>query len=289
MPQATTADGRHHDLRELTGWDEEFLERRIQERNTARVCNELIARCLETPGADLTTARATVGGWLVAERDRALLRLRRQALGDRATAQTTCGACRHEMTVQIALDQLDREFATPAREHEVDVADLGPVRLRLPTAGDQADLLDASLETDAEQLGWILARCLQQVGETPGPFDLAFAQGLPTSARRTLEEVLTTRLPSVELTTSVDCVACGASIDAPLDLTNFFFRADLPSARPPAQRARARARLSLGGGRHPLDAHTEARCVRTPARRRGDRRRVRTADQRRAVTRVGVR
>ncbi|MGH2838559.1 MAG: hypothetical protein ACRDJY_09475, partial [Thermoleophilaceae bacterium] len=37
-------------LRGLTGWEEEYLEREGSEPNTARLCNEILARCLVAPG-----------------------------------------------------------------------------------------------------------------------------------------------------------------------------------------------------------------------------------------------
>src|SRR6266508_1512517 len=42
------------DLRPLTGWEEEYVERHQTEPNTAHLCNEILARCLVAPGADAT-------------------------------------------------------------------------------------------------------------------------------------------------------------------------------------------------------------------------------------------
>ena len=43
-------------LRPLTGYEEEFLEQHQHDANTARLCNEVLARCLVPPGADHTPA-----------------------------------------------------------------------------------------------------------------------------------------------------------------------------------------------------------------------------------------
>ena len=47
-------------LRPMTGYEEELVEERRDEANTAVLCNELLARCLVPPGADATAARARV-------------------------------------------------------------------------------------------------------------------------------------------------------------------------------------------------------------------------------------
>src|SRR5213075_772672 len=69
-------------LRELTGWEEEYLERHQHEANTARTCNEVLSRCCVPPGVEPDAEiRDRVRALLVAERDRELVRLRRLSLG----------------------------------------------------------------------------------------------------------------------------------------------------------------------------------------------------------------
>jgi len=73
-------------LRGLTGWEEEYVERHQAEPNTARLCNEILARCLVAPGEDAAAARAAVRELLVAVRavlDFAILRLERPAPAER--------------------------------------------------------------------------------------------------------------------------------------------------------------------------------------------------------------
>src|SRR5205823_4715350 len=68
-------------LRPLSGWEEEYVERHQEEPNTARLCNEVLARCLVEPGQDPGEALDVVRNLLVAERDRELVELRRLSLG----------------------------------------------------------------------------------------------------------------------------------------------------------------------------------------------------------------
>ena len=84
----------------------------------------------------------------------------------------------------FSLDVLPLDFEPPPRQLSVELAG-GRRRcvLRLPTAGDQEELLDAGLEGEAERRSWLLARCLERYGERTDGFDLDFARGLPVRAR----------------------------------------------------------------------------------------------------------
>src|SRR5882724_7424580 len=81
-------------LRELTGWEEEYLSRHQHDANTARTCNEVLARCCVRPGTEPDEqVRARVRGLLVAERDLELVRLRRMSLGPGVEARLACLTC----------------------------------------------------------------------------------------------------------------------------------------------------------------------------------------------------
>lgn len=246
----TTAASSGLPLRELSGWEEEYLERHGGEANTAALCNEVLARCLVDPGADAAAARATVRGLLVAERDRALVDLRRRSLGPLVSAQARCSACGEQSEIEFSVDALDLGFDVPERRFEYETADGVVAALRLPTAGDQAELADAGVQGDAEARSWVLARCIERYGDDEG-VDLAFVRALPVRTRAELEAAIDARLPDVDLSMALDCSQCGAPNVAPFDVANFFFRVDRPGARTAAGRPHARAQLSLGRARHP--------------------------------------
>jgi endogenous inhibitor of DNA gyrase (YacG/DUF329 family) len=211
------------DLRALTGWDEEYVERHQADPNTARLCNEILARCHVAPGEDPGEARRAVRSLLVAERDRELVALRRLSLGPDVSARVPCPACGETSEADFSLDVLPLDFAPPPRELSVELDDVGEVRLRLPTAGDQEDLLDAGLQGEAEQRSWLLARCVERYGDRRDPLDLDFARGLPVSVRAALESAIEDALPDLDLEMAVECSHCGAPIVAPFDVPSFFF------------------------------------------------------------------
>jgi hypothetical protein len=211
------------ELRALSGWEEEYVERHQAEPNTARLCNEVLARCLVAPGADPAAARETVRGLLVAERDRELVALRRLSLGSDVSAQVTCPACGEVSEAEFSLDVLPLDFEPPQRQLRLELDDVGEVALRLPTAGDQEDLVDAGLEGEAERRSWLLARCLEQWADRRGGFDEDFARGLPVRARTALESAIEASLPELDLEMAVECSHCKAPIVAPFDVPTFFF------------------------------------------------------------------
>lgn len=210
-------------LRGLSGWEEEHVERHQADPNTARLCNEILARCLVAPGEDPGPGRQTVRDLLVAERDRELVALRRLSLGPEISAQVPCPACGETSEADFSLDVLPLDFEVPPRQLSVELPDVGEVLLRLPTAGDQEDLLDAALESEAEQRSWLLGRCLQRYGDRREEFDLEFARGLPVRTRKALESAIEERLPDLDLQMAVECSHCGEPIVAPFDVHVFFF------------------------------------------------------------------
>jgi len=210
-------------LRPLTGWEEEYVERRQGEPNTARLCNEILARCLVEPGEDTTAARAKVRDLLVAERDRELVALRRLSLGPDVRATVSCLACGESSEVEFSVDVLPLEFESQPPQLRLELPGVGEAVLRLPTAGDQEDLLDAGLEGEAERRSWLLARCLERYGDRSEGIDLGFVRGLPVRTRAALEAAIEERLPELDLEMAVECASCGAPIAAPFDVATFFF------------------------------------------------------------------
>jgi hypothetical protein len=270
-------------LRPLTGWEEEYLELHQHDANTARLCNEVLARCLVEPGADHTGALARVRGLLVAERDRALIDLRRISLGPQVSAQVDCPGCGQASDVKFSLDALAVDV--PAVQHVVDaeVPGAGPAQLRLPTAGDQEDLLDAEPDGEAAGLSWMLGRCLLLPDDGPDAKEagLDVVRGLPIQVRRQLQSAIADALPRLDLEMTMDCPHCGTPTVTPFDVQSFFFRIEPPRKGSPARCPSAGAHLSLERNRYPqaLPATTAGLFAASGTGRR--RRTIARPDQRR--------
>lgn len=210
------------DLRAMTGHEEEVVERRSGDANTAALCNELVARCLVAPGADFAAAYDRVRALLVAERDAALIALRRLSFGDRVELEITCPSCGKLNEIDFALGSLPISIGSGPREIEATLADGTRVAMRLPTAGDQEDLLDAGLETASERRTFLLARAIARFGERTEPLDFDAARALPVSTRSALEKALDAAIPDLDLSMAVTCSACEHAFSAPFDVASFF-------------------------------------------------------------------
>jgi len=209
-------------LRAMTGFEEEAVERWASEPNTARLCNELLARCLVPPGDDHADALSRVRDASIAERDVALVQLRRMSLGDRVEAEVTCSACGRANTIDFALSSLPLPEGTAPTELSLEAPDGSQVSARLPTAGDQEALLDENLETAAERRTWLIARLMTRHGDRRGPFDAAEVHALHTGVRRAIETAIDDASPAVDLSMQVTCDACGHEMVEPFDVAGFF-------------------------------------------------------------------
>jgi hypothetical protein len=268
-------------LRPLTGWEEEFLEQHQFDANTARLCNEVVARCMTRPGGDHASERAQVRNMLVAERDRAVIELRLISLGPGVTAQADCTQCGQAAELSFSLDALAVDLPAVPRVVPAQIPGAPGARLRLPTAGDQEDLLDAEVDGESARLSWILGRCIILPDASDGT-GTEFARDLPVAVRRQLQETLTRAVPELDLEMSVTCPHCGAGMTVPFDVQTFFFRIEPPGRRPVARRAPTRPGLPLERARHPRAApraSTQISAVAGGGRRRGA---VARSDHRRA-------
>lgn len=231
-------------LRELTGWEEEYLERHQHELNTARTCDEVLARCCVAPGVDPgDDVRARVRGLLVAERDRELVRLRRLSLGPDVEATVSCPSCGEVNEARFSLDDLELDPQLPDRRAGIPVGG-DDLTITLPTAGDQEELLDNEPDRVAERRTWLLGRCLRTADGTAIGADAARA--LPVQRRAALESVVDDLLPALDLEMAVTCVQCAAAFEAPFDFGVFFFRDEGASRRSAAGRPPSRHQLPLG-------------------------------------------
>jgi hypothetical protein len=236
------------ELRTMSGYEEqqveEFLHRRPEtSSNTAALCNELLARCLVAAGRDPGSARTRIDELSVSERDLALLALRRRSYGDLVETLVDCPVCGEVNETRFDLAEMPLELGPIATRLRVRVCEpavgdaaplrlLGEAELRLPSAGDQAALLAAKLESSAQRRSWMLARVLLRLdcSEAPaghasggeGPFTATQVHELPVALRRGLERGLEQALPQLSLSLDVRCHACAHEFVSPFEVESFF-------------------------------------------------------------------
>jgi hypothetical protein len=209
-------------LREMTGFEEEAIERAADHPNSARLVNEILARCLVAPGEDHRAALEQIRRLLVADRDVALVRLRQMSLGDAIESEVACPSCAETMAARFALSDLALDVSRPPERIRASLPDGRVAVMRLPTAGDQEDLLDQGLELAAERRTFLLARLILAI-DTAGPLTPDNVRALPTQVRFAIEAAIDDATPALDLTMGVACSACGHDFSVPLDVDAFFF------------------------------------------------------------------
>ncbi len=209
-------------LRPMTGFEEEYLEGASGETNTSRLCNELLARCAVPPGEDPGGALAAVREYSVAERDLALLDLRRKSLGDHVSMEVDCPSCGATNEVDFDLSALPVELEAVPAPLLVALGDQRRAALRLPTAGDQEALLDDPPKSLADRRTRLLERLLLELGGEPGPFSEQQVRALPTAERRAMEQAVDAATPDLSLDMAVSCCDCGCAFTSPFDVAVFF-------------------------------------------------------------------
>ena len=210
-------------LRAMTGYEEQVVEDQGRWGNTAELCNEILARCVCAPGTDPDdAAKERVRSLSVAERDAELVRLRRITFGDDVISEVDCPACQEVNEVAFDLKQLALDVGPIATQIEVTLSDGRLARMRVPTAGDQAALLDEKLPELAARRTWLLARCTLELAGSLGPFESAAVHAWDSRARRELEAELEGVIPDLDLRMRLTCVRCQHDFSTPFEIESFF-------------------------------------------------------------------
>lgn len=217
-------------LRAMSGYEEEVVEARQLDANTAALCNEIVARCSVAPGADFEAAYQHVRAMSTVDRDAALVQIRKLSLGDVVHLEVACPSCGHENQVDFKLSVLPLPTSAVPAEVHVELPETALLSAstdhtavaRTPTAGDQEDLLSAALASESARRTFLLSRVLVRYAGVARPFDTAFVRALPISGRTALERAIESAMPDLDLSMAVQCAQCGTDFVSPFDVTAFF-------------------------------------------------------------------
>jgi hypothetical protein len=169
------------------------------------------ALALASPGlAHSELTRLTLG-----ERDVALLRLRRDTLGDGLEARGTCPACGTEVEVSLSCDALTAHVTTPPREWLLR-SDGYEIRLR-PL--DSSDAAVAALADDPTEARAVLLR-RAVVSAAYGGRSIE-ADGLPPDVVAAVAEDLAQHDSAAEILLEFACPSCPTTWSDVLDVAGF--------------------------------------------------------------------
>jgi hypothetical protein len=138
-------------------------------------------------------------------RNTALLRLRRSLFGDALESCVDCQKCGEKLQFALSADALLERAASHALTH----AQLGEVRLRLPTTRDLASVAAEPEETLA------VRKLLERLVDTP--------QEESGFSDEELTRALDTADPCLDLTLDLSCPACNHAWSAPFDVPAYLW------------------------------------------------------------------
>ena len=201
-------------VRELTGLDEEAMAR---VKEISEIYDIVLALGtvrigeVDLESQTLPSRQGQLQQLLLGERDMLFVGIIRMTYGDRKTMILTCPTCgeRQELIVTLSEDFAVTEVAD-VMQTEFDFTTSKGDKIRLPPGGgrrpDRGAAAQGRLDGRAEQHP---AVALHQVGQRrPRREPDGYARKLPLRDRHALLAALIEHQPSVDMTVTVDCVAC---------------------------------------------------------------------------------
>lgn len=215
-------------VRELTGVDEEAVSRvkditdiydTVLSLGTVRVGE------LELGTLPLSERQGYLSQLLLGERDQLFIAVVRAAYGDRKTLLYTCQACNEQQQLTVVLSEDFPMQSVPDIERtEFDFTTSKGERImyRPAIGADQMEALKRKNATLAEQNTIMLSRCIKEVDGQLVLDPTTYARNLPLRDRNALLGELVSRQPTVNMTVTVDCVACREEQVIPLGWADLF-------------------------------------------------------------------
>lgn len=224
-------------LREMTGADEEAVNRADIKSNGAKVSTTLLSRCVTSIG---TLTRKNVGSpkaWeeiiksmYVGDRDIMLLELRRLSIGDEIEVNHTCPNpdCKAKLKTAISLDELEIKSFDGIREIPFELPKgykdkKGILHkngvMRRPNGLDGELLTPIARNNLAKAETALLTRICKF--DDGAYIDDSVMASLSVKDRNYLSEVLNEHAFGVDMTVDVMCDRCGEYFKGNLNQTNF--------------------------------------------------------------------
>jgi DNA-directed RNA polymerase subunit RPC12/RpoP len=229
----------HHRIvmRKMTGKEEAILADKRFQRNGGKLVTELLHNCVKKVGDMASNGRGVIGQMYSADRNYLLIKLRSITFGAELRTSYTCPGCGETIQIIEDLDDLpvrvlkDNEHPDEVlveledgyidRDGQVYTA----MTIRLPRGADEEAVAGQMRQNASLGKNALIARCIRSLGdmsahrlEALGPHIMT---ELTMTDRRTIDHALNNAAPGIDLTRKVECMYCGHTFKATLDLSNF--------------------------------------------------------------------
>lgn len=223
--------------REMTGEDEEYINRADIRANGAKVTTALLTRCVTSVGSLTRKSVGNPKAWedifkkmLSGDRDAILMQIRRDSMGDTIKVTHTCPNpdCKAKLQTEVSLDELEVKEFDGIREIPFDLPKgytdkKGEVHkrgiMRRPNGLD-SELLTPLAKNNLAKATTVLLTRLCSFEDGTHIDDSVMAK-LTTRDRQYLQELLNEHQFGVQLTVNVMCDRCGETFEGNLNQSNF--------------------------------------------------------------------
>ena len=203
-------------VRELTGVDEEAMARvkevfdlydTVLSLGTVR-----IGEC-ELEPLTLTERQGFLSQLLIGERDLLYIAIVQSTYGDRKTLRYRCRieGCGEEQDLILTLS----EDFQPRQVDDIEETEFyyatskgDRIAFRPVVGADQVEALRRKNATQAEQNSIILSRCIKSLNGNLIVDPLNYSRGMSMADRNGLLNAIAERQPTVDMTVTIECVAC---------------------------------------------------------------------------------
>lgn len=222
-------------LREITGRDEEAIQRADIKGNGSKVVNTLLTRCVTSIGPYTRKSFEDVRDWekiikslFTADQDYMLLKLREISIGEEFELRHECPTCHTKLVTTVSSDELairdfdgEREFPFELprgyKDSKGNVHKTGV--MRLPNGFDREILNPIAVANPAKADTLLLIRCCKF--DDGYPIDNELMVNLSIRDREYLKKLLIQHNFGVELQVEVTCDNCGTVFMGAFNPTNF--------------------------------------------------------------------
>jgi hypothetical protein len=231
LPRGLMHNGSWHKramVRELTGVDEESISR-VKDitdiYDTVLALGTVRIGEVELGTLPLTERQGHLGQLLLGERDQLFVGITRATYGDHKKLLYTCQSCQEQQELTVVLSEdfpMDVVADVERTEFDFTTSKGDRVLYRPAVGADQMEALKRKNATSAEQNTIMLSRCIKEVNGALVVDPMAYARNLPLRDRNGLLAELVSRQPTVNMTVTVDCVACREEQVIPLGWADLF-------------------------------------------------------------------
>lgn len=236
-------DGRLHRtavLRKMTGRDEAIMADRRNRNSAARMISELLSSCLLRLGEIDRPPTRVAQALYSADRYFLLLKLREITFGPELEATYSCPTCREAVSVveeipalavqRLPAGELPDDIVVELEDgyYDRDGERYTTIVFRYPKGADEEKIAVASRENPSRGKNSLMARCIVALGDMPRSrietLGTSIFNDLTLGDRSLIDAALNEGGPGIDMTRSVNCLACGRDYDVTLDLSNFLRR-----------------------------------------------------------------